>query len=78
MHPAKATIVEDIVSRLNSSPFLFIADYTGLKVDQFSELRNRLSGVGASCHVVKNTFLRKGLETGGCLRCPDCAARRQL
>jgi len=65
MHPAKATIVEDIVNRLNSSPFLFIADYTGLKVDQFSELRNRLSGVGASCHVVKNTFLRKGLETAG-------------
>jgi large subunit ribosomal protein L10 len=65
MHPAKATIVEDIVARLNASPFLFVADYTGLKVRQFSDLRNRLHDVGASCHVVKNTFLRKGLLDAG-------------
>jgi large subunit ribosomal protein L10 len=65
MHPAKTTIVEDIAARLNASPFLFVTDYTGLKVQQFSELRNRLHGVGASCHVVKNTFLRKGLESVG-------------
>jgi large subunit ribosomal protein L10 len=65
MHPAKATIVEDIVARLNASPFLLVADYTGLRVHQFSELRNRLHVVGATCHVVKNTFLRKGLESAG-------------
>lgn len=61
MHPAKATIVEDIANRLNSSSFLFIADYTGLKVPQFAELRNRLHAVGAEFHVVKNTFLRRAL-----------------
>ena len=35
-----------------------MADYTGLKVDQFAELRTRLGAVGAECHVVKNTMLR--------------------
>jgi large subunit ribosomal protein L10 len=65
MHPAKATIVEEIAGRLNSSPFLFVADYTGLKVPQFAELRNRLYAVGAEFHVVKNTFLRRALSDAG-------------
>ncbi|MEI6714694.1 MAG: 50S ribosomal protein L10 [Verrucomicrobiota bacterium] len=65
MHPAKATIVEDIVGRLNASPFLFVADYTGLRVDQFSVLRDRLHAVGARFHVVKNTFLRRAVADAG-------------
>ena len=65
MHPAKATIVEEIVGRLSSSPFLFVTDYTGLRVDQFSELRTRLFGVGARFHVVKNTFLRRAVAEAG-------------
>lgn len=65
MHPAKATIVEDLQAKLNASPFLFIADYTGLKVDQFAELRTRLWGAGARCHVVKNTFLRRAAKEAG-------------
>ena len=62
MRPEKASIVEDIQAKLNHSPFLLVADYTGLKVDQFSELRNRLAGAGAECKVVKNTFLRRALK----------------
>lgn len=65
MHPAKVNIVEDIVGRLNASPFLFVAEYTGLRVDQFSELRNRLHAVGARFNVVKNTFLRRALSEAG-------------
>jgi large subunit ribosomal protein L10 len=65
MHPAKETIVEEIVGRLNASPFLFVADYAGLRVDQFSELRNRLHAVGAGFHVVKNTFLRRAVSSAG-------------
>jgi large subunit ribosomal protein L10 len=64
-HPAKATIVEDLQKKLNASPFLFVADYTGLKVDQFAELRNRLHTSGARCHVVKNTFLRRAAKEAG-------------
>jgi len=65
MRPEKALIVEDLQAKLNASPFLFVADYTGLKVDQFGELRNRLNGVGARCHVVKNTFLRRAAKEAG-------------
>lgn len=65
MRPEKSIIVEDLQAKLNSSPFLFVADYTGLKVDQFNILRNRLSGVGARCHVVKNTFLRRAAKDAG-------------
>ena len=65
MHPAKATIVDDLQAKLNSSPFLFVADYTGLKVGQFADLRNRLWTAGARCHVVKNTFLRRAAKEAG-------------
>jgi large subunit ribosomal protein L10 len=70
MHPAKESIVIDLEAKLNASPFLFVADYTGLKVAQFAELRNRLWNVGASCHVVKNTFLRRAAKSAGL---PDLA-----
>ena len=65
MHPAKATIVEDLQAKLNASSFLFVADYTGLRVGQFAELRNLLWNAGACCHVVKNTFLRKAAKEAG-------------
>jgi large subunit ribosomal protein L10 len=65
MHPDKATLVEDLQAKLNASPFLFVADYTGLKVDQFAELRTRLWNAGARCHVVKNTFLRRAAKGAG-------------
>jgi len=65
MHPAKESIVEDLQTKLNASPFLFVADYTGLKVAQFAELRTRLWNVGARCHVVKNTFLRRAAKSVG-------------
>ncbi len=64
-HPDKASLVEDLKVRLDASPFLFVADYTGLRVSQFAELRNRLHSVGARCHVVKNTFLRRAVADAG-------------
>jgi len=64
-HPAKSTIVDDLQKKLNASPFLLVADYTGLKVAQFAELRNRLQTSGARCHVVKNTFLRRAAKEAG-------------
>jgi len=65
MRPEKAIVVQDIQSKLNASSFLFVTDYTGLNVIEFSELRNRLDGAGARCHVVKNTFLRRAGKDAG-------------
>ena len=64
-HPAKAVIVENLNKRLNGSPFIFITDYTGLKVAEFGELRTRLHGVGARCQVVKNTMLKIAAKEAG-------------
>ncbi len=64
-HPEKANIVEDLKGRVNAASYLFVADYAGLRVAQFAELRNRLHGVGARCHVVKNTFLRRAVSEAG-------------
>lgn len=65
MRPEKANIVADLQARLSASPFLFVADYSGLKVSDFGELRNRLWAVGARCHVVKNSFLRLAVKDAG-------------
>jgi len=65
MHPAKEIIVSNLNQKLNASPFLFVTDYTGLKVSQFAELRTRLYNVGAKCQVVKNSFLRLAIKEAG-------------
>ncbi len=65
MRPEKTSIVENLLSRLQESPFLIITDYHGLKVDQFSDLRTRLAGVGAKYTVVKNTFLTRASREAG-------------
>jgi large subunit ribosomal protein L10 len=71
MRPEKITIIEDLQAKLNASPFVLITDYTGLHVDQFSILRNRLADNGAECKVVKNTFLRRAMSDAGL---PDISA----
>lgn len=65
MRPEKANIVQDVVSRLRTSPFVIVADYSGLKVDQFSDLRNKLHEAGARCTVVKNTFVARATKELG-------------
>src|SRR3954468_1790274 len=47
MRPEKANIVSDLSDKLKGSPFLLVTDYQRMKVDQFSELRNRLAPGGA-------------------------------
>jgi len=70
MRPEKANIVSDLSERLNRSPFLLVTDYQRMKVDQFSELRNRLEPTGAEVHVVKNSFLKRAMTASGL---PDVA-----
>ena len=65
MRPEKVSIVDDLLARLQKSPFLIITDYHGLKVDQFSDLRTRLAGAGANYTVVKNTFLNRAAKEAG-------------
>jgi large subunit ribosomal protein L10 len=70
MRPEKANIVSDLAEKLNRSPFLLVADYQRMKVDQFGELRNRLAPAGAEVRVVKNSFLKRAMSDSGM---PDLA-----
>ncbi len=65
MRPEKSTIVADVQAKLQNSPFLLIADYAGMQVKHFEELRTRLAGVGAECHVVKNSFIKRAVKELG-------------
>lgn len=65
MNPDKKIIVDELLDRVNSSPFLLVIDYVGMTVPQFTELRNRLQAVGAECHVGKNRYMRIVIEEAG-------------
>ena len=65
MKAEKTLLIDDLLRRVNASPFLFVVDYTGLTVDKFAELRKRLAGVGAEIHVFKNNLVKKAAEKAG-------------
>ena len=65
MRPEKSTIVADVQAKLKNSPFLLIADYSGMQVKHFEELRTRLSAVNAEIHVVKNSFIKRAARDLG-------------
>lgn len=65
MKAEKSLLIENLLERVNASPFLFVVDYTGLTVDKFSELRKRLGAAGSEVHVFKNTLVKKAAERAG-------------
>jgi len=65
MNPDKKVIVDQLLEKVNASPYVLVVDYTGMTVPQFSELRNRLGAAGAECHVAKNTYVKKALAEAG-------------
>ena len=71
MRPEKSLIVEDLREKFQASPFLIVADYTGMTVPHFAELRSRLAGAGAKFSVVKNSFIKIAAKELGM---PDLAA----
>lgn len=65
MRLEKKSISAEYLTRLQKSPFFIVADYTGLKVAHFSELRKRLRAQGAELHVVKNTIFKIAAKEAG-------------
>jgi large subunit ribosomal protein L10 len=65
MNPDKKVIIDQLLEKVNASPYVLVVDYTGMTVPQFSELRNRLGAAGAECHVAKNTYVKKALSEAG-------------
>lgn len=65
MNPDKKIILDELLERVNSSPFVLVVEYTGMTVPEFSELRTRLADNGAECHVAKNTYMKKAFAEAG-------------
>jgi large subunit ribosomal protein L10 len=65
MRAEKQSINSEYIARLNSSPFFIVADYRGLNVRHFNELRKRLKLAGAEFHVVKNSIFRIAAKEAG-------------
>ncbi len=59
MRPEKEYLVREVGEHLQKSDYVFLADFTGVSVDETSELRAGLAEKGAEFHVVKNSSLRK-------------------
>ncbi|NNE91124.1 MAG: 50S ribosomal protein L10 [Verrucomicrobiales bacterium] len=62
MKADKQIIIDDILERINSSSFVLVADYAGMTVPEFAEIRKRLKESGAEFHVAKNSFVKRAAE----------------
>ena len=71
MNPDKKIIIDELLERVNASPFVLVVDYTGATVPKFAELRDKLRESGSECHVAKNTYMRAALKEAGL---PDISA----
>ncbi len=65
MNPDKKIIIDELLTRVNGSPFVLVMDYTGVTVPQFSDLRDQLREGGSEVHVAKNTYMRAALSEAG-------------
>ncbi|NNC89523.1 MAG: 50S ribosomal protein L10 [Akkermansiaceae bacterium] len=65
MNPDKQIIIDQLLERVNASPYVLVVEYTGMTVPQFAELRTRLADGGAECHVAKNSYMKRAIESAG-------------
>jgi large subunit ribosomal protein L10 len=66
MRPEKQSIINEYSDALKSSGYVLLADYRGLSVEKFDELRKSLRGTGSSMQVVKNGLFALALNDSGC------------
>jgi large subunit ribosomal protein L10 len=62
MRAEKKSIVDEVRQNVESSEFVFLADYMGLTVSQISDLRKALHKTDARMQVSKNTYVTKALD----------------
>ncbi len=61
----KEKIVAEVAEVARRSSAMFFTDFSGLTVDQVTELRREFRKSGIQYRVAKNTLIRKALETVG-------------
>jgi len=55
--------VNEIVEKMNVANSIVVVDYLGLSVAQVTELRKQLREAGVEFKVIKNTIMRRALDT---------------
>ncbi len=61
----KATIIEQLTEKFNSTNFYYITDASGLNVAQINAFRKMCFEKGVEYNVYKNTLIQKALENAG-------------
>ena len=62
MRPEKESIINEYSEGLKEINYVFLADYRGLSVEKFAELRSQLRSSGSTMQVVKNCLFQKAIE----------------
>ena len=63
MRSEKHFLVKQISEMIGGADYVYFVTYSGLKVKELSELRNQLAAQNATCHVLKNTLIKKAGES---------------
>jgi large subunit ribosomal protein L10 len=61
----KEQIIEEVKEKVARAKSMFFADFTGITVEQVTELRREFRKSNVDYRVVKNTLARKALESVG-------------
>ncbi len=61
----KAEIISSIAEKVKRAQGMFLTDFTGVNVEELTKLRNSFRQNGVEYLVVKNTYLKKALESVG-------------
>jgi len=61
----KEVVIEDLAQKLDATPSIYLTNYSGLTVEQATELRGRFREAGVEYKVIKNTLLRLAMEKAG-------------
>ncbi len=59
----KVTLVDNLIAELKDAKSLVLVNYTGLNVKAQQDLKGRLKAVGGRMVVVKNTLLKRVIES---------------
>jgi len=65
MRAEKQFLTNEYIERLKGSPFFIAAEYKGMTVADFEELRGKLREQGAEVHVVKNSVFKAAAAEAG-------------
>jgi large subunit ribosomal protein L10 len=59
----KAAVIDELSQKFETTPYFYITNASGMSVDEVNQLRRLCFERGVEYRVIKNTLIRKALET---------------